>query len=77
MYLHLHPFDNSWHLLPRAVGQPDIVYAVLQVLESFPTSRALPKKFFGGHISIVVFVVRDFKDEFIDLYAIDVPGARW
>jgi hypothetical protein len=26
----------------------------------------------GSHIGVVVFVVRDFKDEFIDLYAIVV-----
>ena len=53
------------------------MHAVLQVLISFPTGRALPKKFFGGHIGIVVFVVRDFKYEFIDLYAIVVHNARW
>ncbi|MGB7901801.1 MAG: hypothetical protein WCG09_05135 [Halobacteriota archaeon] len=51
--------------------------AVLQVLIGFPTSRALPQKFFGSNIDIVVFVVRDFKDEFIDLYAIVVHRARW
>jgi hypothetical protein len=52
------------------------VYAILQVLVSVPTGRALPKKFFGGHIGIVVLVVRDFKNEFIDLYEIVVHGAK-
>ncbi|MGA8070801.1 MAG: hypothetical protein WB946_04805 [Halobacteriota archaeon] len=46
------------------------------MLIRFPTGRALPKKFFGGHIGKVVFVVRDFKDEFIDLCAIVVHGAE-
>ena len=31
----------------------------------------------GGHIRKVVLVVRDFKDEFIDLYEIVVHGGRW
>jgi hypothetical protein len=35
------------------------------------------KKFFGGHVSEVVLVVRDFKDELIDLCPIVVHGARW
>jgi hypothetical protein len=52
------------------------MHAVSQVLKSFPTGRALPQKFFGGHISKVVFVVRDFKDEFIDLCPIVVHGAE-
>ncbi|MGD0716771.1 MAG: hypothetical protein ABR979_01720 [Halobacteriota archaeon] len=39
-----------------------------------PTSRALPKKFFGSHVGIVILIVRDFKDEFINLYAIVVHG---
>jgi len=76
MYLHLHPFDNSSQLLTCIVGEPAIVRAVSQVLKSFPTGRALPQKFFGGHVGIVVFVVRDFKDEFIDLCAIVVHGAE-
>jgi hypothetical protein len=67
MYLHLNPLDNPSQLLACTIGQPGIVHAVLQVLEGFPTGRALPKKFFGSHIGIVVFVVRDFNDEFIDL----------
>jgi len=53
------------------------VYAILQVLVSVPTGRALPQEFFGSNIGIVVFVVRDFKDEFIDLYEIVVHGGRW
>jgi hypothetical protein len=50
--------------------------AVAQVLIRFPAGRALPKKFFGSHIDIVAFVVCDFKDEFIDLYAIAVHRAK-
>jgi hypothetical protein len=50
MYLHLYPLDNSPQLLTCAVGQPGIVHTVLQVSLRFPTGRALPKKFFGGHI---------------------------
>jgi hypothetical protein len=48
----------------------------LQVLVYEPTGRALPQKFFGSHIGIVVFVVGDFKGEFIDLWAIGVHEAR-
>jgi len=33
----------------------------------FPTSRALPKKFFGRRIGIFMLAIRDLKDEFIDL----------
>jgi hypothetical protein len=51
--------------------------AVLQVLVRFPTGRTLPQKFFGSHIGIVVFVVRDFKDKFIDLSPIVVHGQKW
>jgi hypothetical protein len=75
MYLHLYPFDNSAQLLTCAVWKRRVVNAVLQVLVSFPTGRALPKKFFGGHIGTIIFVVRDFKDELIDLYAIVVHRA--
>ena len=53
------------------------MHAVLQILIRSPTGRALPKKFFGSHVGIVVFVVCDFKDEFIDLDAIVVHGIRW
>ena len=53
------------------------MHAVPKVLVSFPTGRALPKKFFGGHIGVVVGVVRNFKDECIDLYAIVVHKAKW
>jgi len=42
------------------------VNAVQQVAVSIPTGRALPQKFFGGHIGIVVFVVCDFKDALIE-----------
>ncbi|MGZ4862315.1 MAG: hypothetical protein ACXV2E_05990 [Halobacteriota archaeon] len=53
------------------------MHAVSQILISLPTGRALPKKFFGGHIGIVVFMVRDWKDEFINFCAIVVHGAKW
>jgi hypothetical protein len=53
------------------------VHAVLQILIRFPTGRALPQKFFGSHIGIVVLVVRDLKDEFIDLCAITVHSKKW
>jgi hypothetical protein len=53
------------------------VHAVLEILISFPTGRALPQKFFGSHIAIVVFVVRDLKNELIVLYAIVVHGVKW
>jgi hypothetical protein len=43
------------------------MHAVLQVLIRFPTSRALPEKFYGSHVGIVVFLVRYFKDVLIDL----------
>jgi len=59
-------FDNLSDLLPCAVRKPDIVNAVQQVAVSIPTGRALPQKFFGGHIGIVVFVVCDFKDALIE-----------
>ena len=49
---------------------------VLQILISHPTGRALPKEFFSSHIGIVVLVVRDFKDEFIDLHAIVVHDGK-
>jgi len=55
---------------------PGIVHAISQVLIRFPAGRALPKKFFGGHIGKVVFVVRDLKDALIDLCAI-VHGVKW
>jgi hypothetical protein len=77
LYLHLYLFDNASHLLPRAVGQPAIARAVPYVLVSFPTGRALPKKFFGSHVGIVVFVVRDLQDELIDLDTIVVHGGGW
>jgi hypothetical protein len=48
----------------------------LQVLIGLPTGRALPKKFFGGHIGIVVLVVCDFKDELIDFQEIVVHGVK-
>ncbi len=48
------------------------MHAVLQVLIRFPAGRALPQKFFGSHIGIIAFVVRDFKDEFVDLCPIVV-----
>jgi hypothetical protein len=51
------------------------MYAVPQVLVSFPTGRALPKEFFGSHIGTIVLVVRDLKDELIDLYTIVVHHA--
>ena len=34
-------------------------------------------KSFSEQYLIVVFVVRDFKDDFFDLYAIVVHRARW
>jgi hypothetical protein len=52
------------------------VHAVLEILIRFPTGRTLPQKFFGSHIGIVVFVVRDFKDKLIDLSPIVVHGAE-
>ena len=51
--------------------------AVSQILIGLPTGRALPKKFFGRHVGIVVFVVGDFEYELINLYAIVVHEARW
>ncbi|MGB7900959.1 MAG: hypothetical protein WCG09_00700 [Halobacteriota archaeon] len=48
------------------------MHAASQVLKSFPTGRALPKKFFNSQVGVVIFVVGDLKHEFIDLYAIVV-----
>ena len=52
------------------------MHAVPQVLISFPISRALPKEFFHSHIGVVVFVIRDFEYELINLYAIVVHGVK-
>ena len=49
--------------------------AVSQVLVSFPTGRALPKKFFGGHVGVVVLEICNFEDEFVDFGAIVVHHA--
>ncbi|MFZ0926636.1 MAG: hypothetical protein WAN55_09380 [Halobacteriota archaeon] len=51
--------------------------AVSQLLIDWPTGRALPKKFFGIYLCKIAFVVRDFKDEFVDLYTITVHRAKW
>jgi hypothetical protein len=70
MYLLFDPSDNPSQLLSRVVRQPRVVYAVLQVLIGLPASRALPQKFFGGYIGVVVLVVCNLKDELIDFDAV-------
>jgi hypothetical protein len=72
MYLHLYPLDNPSQLLARAVRKLGIVHAVPQVLIRFPTGRALPEKFFDGHVGIVVLVVCDLQQQLIDFYAVIV-----
>jgi hypothetical protein len=42
-----------------------------------PNWSSLPQKFFDGHVSEVVFLVRDFYDEFIDLCGVVVHGTGW
>jgi hypothetical protein len=52
------------------------MHAVLQVLISFPTGRALPKKFFGSRHCLIVFVVGDFNDEFIDICGVVIHWVK-
>jgi hypothetical protein len=70
VHAHLYSFENLPNLLPCAIRQPSIVRAIFQIAIGLPTGRTLPHKFFGGHIGVVVLVVRDLKDEFIDFDAV-------
>jgi len=53
------------------------VHADLQILIGQSAGRALPQKFFGGHVGKVVFVVSDFKDELIDLYRVVIHRPKF